>query len=224
MYLKRNLIKNLLLYSFTFVSLSLFSQSSIGFKVTGPSFHLAKWNQDPSMFENRITKDGTFIMEPGYQINFQKFIYLTTLSIEAKQGIHADAASKMAGHFSLGLRWKFFHSSRNSLSISFAPTYAFRENWNEIPKYVDHNLYTDNGKYQYKFLINSELSYNIYIGKKSDISFSLMYNNSYQALTFGLGYRYWINPYANVRDDGCKSCGKKWSKGKFKKRWRRIWR
>ncbi len=204
-------------------AISLYSQSSVGLKVSGPTFH-SKWNQNPDMFENRITKDGSVIMEPGYQLNFQKFIHLTVLSIEFRQGIHSDAAAKMAGHVALGLRWKFFHFKRHSFSISAAPVYAFRENWNEIPQYIEDNIYVDNNKYQYKFLFGSELEYNIFVGKRSDISFSLMYNNSYNSLTFGVGYRFWINPFVNMKDDKCVSCASKWNKGRFRKWWSKVWR
>ncbi len=176
------------------------------------------------MFENRLTKDGTLIMEPGYQLNYQKFIHLTILSLEVKQGIHSDAAAKMAGHFSLGLRWKFFHIGRSSISISGSGVYAYRENWNSISQYVEDYRYVDNGKYQYKFLFGSELEYNIFVGKRSDISFSLMYNNSYNSLTLGLGYRFWINPMVNLKEDKCSSCGKRWSQGKFRKWWHKVWR
>lgn len=216
-------IKHLVTFIVLLSTLSLYSQSSIGLKISGPTLH-SSWNQDPEMFENRLTKDGSVIMEPGYQLNFQKFIYLTSLSIEVRQGIHSDAAAKMAGHFALGLRWKFFHYKRSSFSISAAPVYSYRENWNNIQQYKDDNLFVDNGKYQYKFLLGSELTYNLYIGKRSDLSFSLMYNNSHNAVAFGVGYRYWINSKVNFKDDNCNSCGKRWNKGKFRKWWRKVWR
>ena len=220
---KASLIKNIIVYIVLLFSIGSYSQSSIGIKLTSLSLH-SKWNQDPAMFENKITKDGSVIMEPGYEINFQKFFYLTTLSLEIRQGIHSDAAAKMAGHFAIGIRWKFFHYKRHALSISLAPVYSYRENWNSIPQYVDDGIFVDNDSKQYKFLVGSELEYNIFVGKRSDISFTLMYNNSHNTLTFGVGYRFWINSFVNMKDDKCSSCGKRWNKGRFRKWWSKVWR
>jgi len=216
-------IKKIILHSILLLSLELFGQSSIGLKITGPAFH-SKWEQDPAMFENKMTKDGSLIMEPGYELNFQKFIYLTVLSLEIRQGIHSDAAAKKANHFSLGLRWKFFHLRRSSLSFSLAGVYAYRENWNSVLQYVDDGIYINNEEKQYKFLLGSQLEYNIFVGKRSDISFTLIYNNAYQTLTFGLGYRFWINPNVNLNDKKCSSCGKRWSQGRVRKWWHKVWR
>jgi hypothetical protein len=220
---KKSNIKNLILYSIFLLSVQVYGQSSIGLKITGPGFH-SEWDQDPAMFENKMTKDGSVIMEPGYELNFQKFIYLTNISIEVRQGIHSDAAAKMAGHFGIGLRWKFFHLKRSTISISLSPIYAYRENWNRIPQYVDDGIYVNNEEKQYKFLLGSELVYNLFIGKRSDISFALIYNNSYNTLTLGLGYRFWINPYSKISGDKCNSCGKRWEQGKFRKWWHKVWR
>jgi len=176
------------------------------------------------MFENKLTNDASIIVEPGYQLSFEKYIYLTVLSLEIRQGIHSDAAAKMSGHVALGLRWKFFHVGRSSFSISAAPVYAYRENWKSIPQYIDNDGYIDNERFQYRFLFGSELEYNIFVGKRSDISFSLMYNNSKSSLTFGLGYRFWINPYVNLKEDKCTSCGKRWNNGRFRKWWHKVWR
>lgn len=220
---KRNNIKSIIFYIALFISVNSYSQSSIGLKITGPGFH-SEWNQDPAMFENKLTKDGSVILEPGYELNFQKFVYLTNISIEIRQGIHSDAAAKMAGHISVGLRWKFFHLKRSTISISLAPVYAYRENWNKIHQYVDDDIYINNEGKQYKFLLGSVLEYNLFIGKRSDLSFALIYNNSYQTLTVGLGLRFWINPYAKISGDKCNSCGKRWEQGKFRKWWHKVWR
>ncbi len=222
-FVKKKTIKKTILYTILLISTTVYSQSSIGLKITGPGFH-SEWKQNPAMFENKITKNGSVIMEPGYELNFQKFVYLTNISIEVRQGIHSDAAAKMAGHLSVGLRWKFFHLKRSSISISLAPVYAYRENWNEIHQYVDDGIYINNEEKQYKFLLGSSLEYNILVGKKSDINFAIIYNNSYQTLTVGLGYRFWINPYAKISGDKCNSCGKRWEQGKLRKWWHKIWR
>lgn len=217
------LVKQLILYCLTLLSFSLYSQSAIGLKIMTVGIHPNPWEQDYAIFENSIINDGSLIMEPGYQLNFQKFVHLTILSIEIKQGIYSDAAAKMAGHFSFGLRWKFFHFGKSSFSISAAPVFAFRENWNKIPQYIDNDHYKDNGRYQLKLLFGSELEYNVYVGKRSDISFSLMYNNSFNTIALGLGYRFWINPYVAMNKGDCSSCGKRWNKGRMRKLWKRFW-
>jgi hypothetical protein len=218
------LIKKILISSFIAISIFSYSQSSIGLNFSPIGIHSGGINQDPLIFENKLTSNGSLILEPGYQLNYQKFIHLTVLSVEIRQGIHSDAAAKMAGHIGLGLRWKFFHYGKSSFSISAAPIYAFRENWKDIPQYIDNDYYKDNGKYQYKFLLGSELIYNFYLGKHSDINLALSYNNSRNTLALSIGYRHWINPYVNIKDQKCASCGKRWSQGRFRKFWRRVWR
>lgn len=206
------------------ISLNTFSQSSIGINFSPIGIHPNGINQNSLIFENKLTNDGSLILEPGYQLNYQKFIHLTILSLEIRQGIHSDAAAKMAGHFGIGLRWKFFHQGKSSLSISVSPIYAYRENWKNIPQYIENDKYKDNGKYQYMFLFGSELAYNFYIGKRSDINLTLSYNNSRNTLALSIGYRHWINPYVNIKDRDCSSCGKRWSQGRFRKWWRKVWR
>ncbi len=220
MFIKRRVIFVLMLCS----AHLLWGQSAIGLKLSPIGFHPLGIDQSPLMFENKVTRDGSAIVEPGYQISFQKFIHLTTWSLEVRQGIHSDAAAKKAGHLALGLRWKFFHMGKHSISISGAPVLAYRENWNKIPQYVANDKYIDNGKYQYRFLFGSELVYNFYLGKRSDINLALTYNNSSNTLAVSVGYRHWINPYVNIKDKECSSCGKRWSKGRFRKWWRKVWR
>jgi hypothetical protein len=217
----KNEVNTLLIICSTYIA---FGQSSIGLKLSPVGFHPFGINQDPLMFENKVTSNGSLIVEPGYQFNFQKFIHLTVLSLEIRQGIHSDAAAKRAGHIGLGLRWKFFHMGKHSVSISASPIYAYRENWKKISQYVENDGYIDNGKYQYKFLVGSELVYNFYLGKRSDINLALTYNNSRNTLAVSIGYRHWINPYVNIKDRNCNSCAKRWSKGRMRKWWRKVWR
>ncbi len=216
-------VRNWLTYSFILCATILYGQTAIGLKFRTIGFHLWEMNQSSVMFENTISGDATAIFEPGYELNFQKFIHKTTLSIEVRQGFHSDAVAKLAGHLGIGLRWKFFHLKRNSFSISIAPLLTFRENWNSLPQYIDRGHYKVKEKYQYKYLIGSELIYNLYIGKRSDLSFAISYNNSYNTFAFSIGYRHWINPFVKVRKD-CSSCGKSWNQGRFRKFWRRLWR
>ncbi len=218
-------LRNWLIYGLIFCATAFYGQTAVGLKVRTAGFHLWGINQDPILFENTISGDAKAIFEPGYELNFQKFIYSTLVSIELRQGFHSDAAARLAGHVALGLRWKFFHLKRSSFSISVAPLLSFRENWNVFPQYIDNENYKIKDKYQYKYLISSELIYSLYIGKRSDLSFAISYNNSYNAFAVSLGYRHWINPFVKVRDKNCDSCGgKRWNQGRFRKFWRRVWR
>ena len=148
------MIKKALTYCLLFASLTLLSQSTIGLKIETISFHPIHWDQDPVIFETPITKDASVTVEPGYQLSFQKFFYLTILSFQIRQGIHADAAGLMAGHLGVDLRWKFFHKGRSSFSISVGPVYAFRQHWNAYKQYEDHGVYTNKNDFQDKNIIS----------------------------------------------------------------------
>jgi hypothetical protein len=217
------LIKRLLTYFSLLVVLNIFGQSTIGLKIGTISFHPIHWDQNFDIFENKLTKDASITVEPGYQLTFQKFVYLTIFSIEIRQGIHADAAGLMAGHIAGDFRWKFFHKGRSAFSISLGPVYAFRQHWDAYNKYEDHGIYNNKTDFQDKWLLGSELEYDILVGNRHDITVSLMYNNAYNSLTFALGYRFWISPYVNLKDDKCSSCGKRWTQGRFRKWWRKVW-
>ena len=203
----------------------LFAQSALGLKISTISLHPIQWDQDPVIFENKLVKDGSVTADLGYQISYQKFIYLTVLSLELRQGIHADAAGLMAGHFAADLRWKFFHKGRSALSLSFGPVYAIRQHWDAYGKYVDDGIYNNKNDFQDKWLWGGELEYAIYIANRHDLTISLSYNNSYNTINLALGYRFWVNPFVNMADKKkCISCSNKWSKGRFRKWWRKVWR
>ncbi len=204
------------------LSLNGFSQSAISLNLNTLGFHFNANKQDVRMYENKLTSDGFCVGEPGYEIRLQKFIYLTRWSLEIRQGFHSDAAAKQAGHFALGLRWKFFHYGKHSFSTSLSGVYAFRKTWESIPYYQKNNIYNNGKVYQSKFLLGTDLTYNYYIGKRHDISLSAIYNNSYRTIALAIGYRYWINPYVNIKQ--CNTCGKSYRKGRFKRWWRSIWR
>ncbi len=206
------------------ISFQTYSQSAVGLKVNSIAYHPFNWNQDASMFENKLTPSGSFIMEPGLELYYQKYFYLTNWSIDPKFSIFSDAAAKMAGYAGLSLSWKFFHYKRSAIQVSVGPVFAFRENWNKIWQYVDNDNFTNGTKYQYKGLLAVDLSYYHYIGKRSDLSISLAFNNSQNAISFALGYRQWINPYVNLKQKSCDNCGKRWNRGAFRKWWRKVWR
>lgn len=196
----------------------------MGLKIGTVAFHPEHWEQDPLIFQNKISKDGSVTAEPGYQISYQKFIHLTILSFELRQGLHADAAGLLAGHLAADLRWKFFHNGRSAFSISLGPVYAIRQHWNAYHVYVDDGVYNNKNDFQDKWMLGGELEYDILVGNRHDITVSLQYNNAYNNITFALGYRFWISPFVNMREDNCTSCGKRWQQGRFRKWWRKVWR
>ena len=164
-------------FYFTYVLLvlqiGLYAQSAVGLKLNTISFHPIHWDQDPVIFQNKLSKDGAVTVGLGYQFSYQKFLYLTVLSLEFRQGIHADAAGLMAGHFATDLRWKFFHQGRSALSISFGPVYAIRQHWDAYHKYVDHGIYNNKNEFQDKLLWGGELEYAIYIANRHDLTLSV---------------------------------------------------
>ncbi len=221
-------LRRLLTYCLIATYTALYSQVAIGLKIQGLGLHPIDMKQDPAIFENSLTGTQSAIVELGYELNLQQFLYATILSLELRQGFHSDAAAKMAGHLGLGLRWKFFHKGRSSISISVAPTLTFRRTWDNIEQYVNHHHYRDyktSEWYQYKYLVSGELVYNVYVGKRSDVCVALSYNNAFQTFGFSVGYRHWINPYVKVKEKNCSSCGAKgWRKNRFRKFWRKIWK
>ncbi|MBN2668233.1 MAG: hypothetical protein JXR60_03305 [Bacteroidales bacterium] len=218
------MLKLFLTYSLIIISLASFSQSAMSLNVRTFGIHPFGIDQDPAMFENKLTEDGSWIFEPGYELNYQKFLYLTTISFELKQGLFSDAAAKLGGYFGLGFRMKFFHLNRHSFSISLSPVYSFRENWKNIIQYEEKGDYKDNGMYQYRFLLSSSLTYNVYIGKRHDLAFTLHYNDYLSTLSLSLGYRFWFNTTVKFRDKKCDTCGKQFDQGKFRRFWRKVWR
>ena len=205
-------------------SLNLFSQSSMEFKLMLIGMHPDRAvRQDPSMYENRMDDNGTFIFEPGLMFSYQKYIHLTTLSLQFSQAFFSDAAAKMAGSSSMLLKYQFFHKYKFAMSFGLGPSLSYRKDWSDINQYVPNDGYIVNGAWQTKWMLGAELSMYLYVRSNSDISLSIHHGSSYGAGSIAIGYRYWFNSVANIRTN-CNDCGNKFSKGKFRHWWKRhIW-
>jgi hypothetical protein len=217
----KKIILSILLFSFSIV---LFSQSSMEFKLMLVGMHPDRAvRQNPLMYENRMDDNGTFIFEPGLMFSYQKYIYLTTLSLQFSQCIFSDAAAQLAGSTSMLLKYRFFHKYKFALEFGMGPSLSFRQDWNNINQYVENDGYIVNGHWQTKMMLGAELTAYVYLGGNSDISLSVHHGSSYGAASIALGYRHWFNSIANVRTN-CNDCGNKFSKGKFRHWWKRhVW-
>ena len=213
--------KSVYVIIFLLFSGTLFSQSSIEFKLITIGLHPDKsLRQNPLMYENRIDDNANFIFEPGFMISYQKYIYLAALSFQFSQGFYSDAAAKLAGTTNVLLKYKLFHKYKFATSIGLGPSLSYRKDWHDINQYIDNDGYTVNGKWQTKWMLGAELSFYYYNGNKGDYSLSFYHGATYGGVLVSVGYRYWINSLAMLSTD-CNTCGNKYNKKRFKSWWKR---
>jgi len=208
---------------------SIFSQSAMSLEFTSLSYHNADWQQDISILERKLDTIGKWLYEPGYQLSYEKFFYLTVWSVEFRQSLFRDAANHLAANFSPTIKWRFLHLGKHYLNLSFGPIVTYRNSWKDIPLYQNReeflNTRIKDWRAQWKFRLSLALRYNVYITPRIDLSLSFMYNNEWGTYTSGIGLRYWINPYIMNNERGCMSCGKAtWKHGWFRKWWHKIWK
>ncbi len=205
-----------------FFNIQAFSQSAINFDFFGLGYHPFD-NPNYIIYENSISSDGSWVIEPGIIISYQKFILLTHTSIQLNQGLYSDAAAQFAGYTGLSLKRKFFHIYKHSFSFALGAAYLYRDKWNDISRYVPEYDFVSGKKFETKFSYTCEFKYYYYLGKekgvsRSDFNIGFFYGHQFETFTFTLGYRYWINPNVKIRKK-CDDCGSK----KFNRKKIKMW-
>ncbi|MFH2142956.1 MAG: hypothetical protein ABIJ97_11070 [Bacteroidota bacterium] len=175
---------------------------------------------DHIIYENDLSSDGTWIVEPGAYLSYQKYIRLTHTSLQLTNGYYSDAAAQFAGFTGLYLKRKLFHKYKHSVSLAVGGAWTFRKSWNDFPGYVNESGFNQHKKFETKWMFTSELIYYHYLSNRTDLNVGFLYGHQDKTFTFVVGVRYWINPNVNIRD--CDECGeKKFNRGKLK-RWIKL--
>jgi len=163
----------------------IFSQSAMNIEFFALGYHPFK-NPNYEIYENSLSSDGTWVVEPGLILSYQKFIRLTHTSLQINQGIFSDAAAQFAGYTGLALKRKFFHKYKHSFSFAIGAAYLYRSNWHNISRYVPEYDFTEsrNNKFESKFSYTYELKYYFYVGKidglsRSDLSLAVLYGQQF---------------------------------------------
>ncbi len=191
-------MKNRILFIvFSFFSVCLFAQNNIGVKFFGLSIHPELDKRNAVVMTNKLDKNGVFVLNFGGELMYEHFVYKDKYSIKMVQALYSDCASKFGGFAHLGFRGKIFKKGKHSLYGGIGPTFVFRRNWLENPKYIDQGLYKGGKgkKYQSFFLwYGGEFEYKYKINKKIDFAISLIPGYpDLISLSFGVSYNFQKN-------------------------------
>ena len=197
------------------------SQSTIILRGTALGYHPFSDVNRELYKENKIDANANFIVEPGIIIGMEKYIRGNFLSLQLLSGMYSDAAAMQAGFTSLSFRRQFYHKYKHHFSASLGGALLYRKDWHSITAYRPVEDFNLNGKWQNKWTFTSELNYNYYITKRLDIELSFLYGHQYKTFTPTLGIRFWVNPDVKVAE--C-DCHKRFSQGRYRKIFRRLFR
>ena len=200
--------KGIIVYTFiilfALINIKTYSQSNFSFRISGLNYCFTDYSIN-NQFQNTLNKNKKILLESGIIITYDNFITGDYFSLRLKQGLFLDKMNMKSGFTSIGLRRKIFSSFEHSLNIAVGPCINYRESWNKISDYDNEDNYKVSGNIEHKFLIlNAELEYNYSISPKSDISFSINYNQPY-TVGFSVGLRYWFNKKVRNKKK-CISC------------------
>ena len=146
-----------------------------------------------NLFDNRIDANSVFVIEPAVMVSIETMISGENFSWRIMPGFMSDAAAKPAFFVHLGLKLKLFNTWRHSFHVAAGGAILGRRLWSDIPGYIYESGYSQNGTWEYRLEPFGELEYNIFINKKSDITFSGIYGYQHHAFTFTVGYRFWLS-------------------------------
>lgn len=182
---------------FLWMPCGLRAQNAISGKLFGIGIHPVD-NDNAGIYETAIDDKGTYLFEPGFIAAFENFSPNDRMSVKINQGIHRDAAKKIAGFTHLGIRAYVVSGKRHSLCLGVGPTFYYRQSWHLLEGYVDQEIYDGNDNWQYKFsILSGEIEYNYYMAKHTDLAISLTQMQP-KAFTLAVGLRYWL-PVKNSR-------------------------
>jgi len=141
-----------------FFNIQAFSQSAISFDFFGLGYHPFE-NPNYIIYENSISSDGSWVIEPGIIFSYQKFILLTHTSIQLNQGLYSDASAQFAGYTGLSLKRKLFHYYKHSFTFALGVAYLYRDKWNDISRYVPEYDFVSGKIFETRFSYTCELKY-----------------------------------------------------------------
>lgn len=193
-----------ILFIIVLINFKTFSQSNFSIRLSGLNYCFTKYSIQ-NYFKNGLNKNNSLVLEPGLILTYDSYITGDYFSFRIKQGLYLDKINMKSGFTSIGLRRKIFSNFEHSLNLAVGPCINYRESWINIPNYGNEDNFNYSGNTEYKFLIiNAELEYNYSISPKSDISFSINYNQPY-TIGFSAGLRYWFNKKVRNKKK-CISC------------------
>jgi hypothetical protein len=82
------------------------------------------------------------------------------------------------------------------LSLGIGPTFFYRKSWSDEPGYVEDGVYEDGALQRKIAWLSSELEYNYYIGRFTDVSFALTHMTP-QGIGCAIGIKYWFTRKSN---------------------------
>jgi len=178
------------------------SQSNINIKLTTLSYQFTDNNL--ALAKMKLSDNGKLAFEPGIIFAYESFA-TPLASLKFNMALYMDKASKMAGFPQVLIRIRLFNAFKHSMTLGLGPAFYFRQSWANIDGYVEDNVYTNSGDWQYKMAwLSGELEYNYYVSKNSNLSVSLNLMNP-ESVGLAIGYKYWISKKPK-RKRGCISC------------------
>ena len=178
------------------IPLSNIAQSTFSLEILTIGVH-PFGNPNLPLYENALDAKGNLSAEPGLTFSYETFVRDNWLSFQFSTSIFSDAAGQMAGFTDITFRMLFFHKWRSSFYIGAGPGLNYRNSWTrltygDITYSPEANYYVD-GNWEILPTVIGKLEYDVFLGRKSDLSFGVYYGHSFKTFTLGLGYRYWIS-------------------------------
>ena len=168
-----------------FISISVFSQSSIAVKFGALGIH--PFDKPYYLdYENNLTGDGTFNVEPLAILSYEAFFLEDYWSLDFTQGFVSDAGARSAGFTSVFVKRRVYRKWRNFIYASVGTTLSYRQTWNDY-------AYKGNDYWQMKPMLSAMIEYDFLLGDRSDLSVAAIYGHYNETFTFTIGYRFWIN-------------------------------
>lgn len=199
---KRNklFVASLLLYGFSTGFAK--SQSNINIKLSTLSYQFT--DNNAGLAKLKLNENGKLAFEPGIIFAYESFA-TPLASLKFNMALFMDKATKLAGFPQVLIRIRLFNAFKHSMTLGLGPALFFRQTWADINGYVEDNIYTNSGSWQYKMAwLSGELEYNYYLSKNSNLSVSLNIVNP-ESVGLAIGYKYWISKKPK-RKRGCISC------------------
>jgi hypothetical protein len=198
------IIKKVLLITLIYLlkCIYIFGQSSTSFKLITISVNPFE-NKNAKLCKTNLSSSGNVTFDPAILFSAEFFGDPLT-AIKFNQAAGVDCALKFYGFSQIMIKRKIWEEYKNSISIGFGPVVHYRNSWKTLPDYVDEEVYSDDGDFQYKISwFSGEIEYNHYFSKKSDLCISI---NHIHRESFGIaiGFKYWISKQPSRR--GCISC------------------
>lgn len=201
---------------FTGITNNIKSQTALSLKFSPISLHPFK-EQNKVFFENKIDSNASFVVTPCVILSSETFIYSDELNVRFMLGGMSDAVSHAAMFFQAGLKYRFLQVYKSGFSIGAGVVFYGRECRLEENGFFPEKFWHKNGSWEYSIGGLGEFEYNLMLGDKHDLLFSLVYGFEPKSFTATVGYRFWLSTTIKHRKK-CGSCpfgnsskGKKWN-------------